>query len=128
MTLETVLIFCIIGCILILLLKQYQKIQGVMLSIAVCIIVFLTVMPEIRRIFDTAQNIYARSNLDISYFGMLCKAVGIACLSQIGTDICRDCGENAIGTAVELCGRVMLVLLALPLFLTLAETVLEMMQ
>jgi len=127
-TLETVLIFCIIGCILILLLKQYQKIQGVMLSIAVCIIVFLTVMPEIRRIFDTAQNIYARSNLDISYFGMLCKAVGIACLSQIGTDICRDCGENAIGTAVELCGRVMLVLLALPLFLTLAETVLEMMQ
>ncbi|MDE6708794.1 MAG: stage III sporulation protein AD, partial [Oscillospiraceae bacterium] len=45
-----------------------------------------------------------------------------------GIDICKDCGENAISTVVELCGRVLLILLALPLFLTLAETVLEVMQ
>lgn len=130
MTLDmtTAVIFCIIGCILILILKQYQKSYGVLLSIGICVLVMMTVMPQIERIFHTAENIYAQSHLDSSYFTILCKAVGIAYLTQLGTDICRDCGENAVGTAVELCGRIMLVLLSLPLFLTLAETVLEMMQ
>jgi len=127
MHIETSVIFCVIGCILALLLKQYQKVQGILLSIGICVIVMMTALPEIQRIFDTAQNIYAQSHLDGAYFGILCKAIGICYLTQLGTDICKDSGENAIGTAVELCGRILLVLLSLPLFLTLAETVLEMM-
>lgn len=125
---ETAVIFCIIGCILILILKQYQKVQGVFVSIAVCVLVLLAIMPELEQIFHTAESIYAKSNLNASYFGILCKAIGISYLTQLGVDICKDCGENAISTVVELCGRVLLVLLALPLFLTLAETVLEVMQ
>ncbi|MDE6004467.1 MAG: hypothetical protein K2G88_03680 [Oscillospiraceae bacterium] len=125
---ETTVIFCIIGCILILILKQYQKVQGVLVSIAVCVLVLLAIMPDLEQIFHTAENIYAKTNLNSSYFGILCKAVGISYLTQLGIDICKDCGENAISTVVELCGRVLLILLALPLFLTLAETVLEVMQ
>ena len=125
---ETTVIFCVIGCILILILKQYQKVQGVLVSIAVCVVVLLAIMPELEQIFHTAENIYSKTNLNISYFGILCKAIGISYLTQLGIDICKDCGENAISTVVELCGRVLLILLALPLFLTLAETVLEVMQ
>lgn len=124
---ETAVIFCIIGCILILILKQYQKAQGVLVSIAICSMILLAIMPEIKQIFETAENIYSQSNLNLSYFTVLCKAVGISYLTQLGIDICKDCGEQAISTVVELCGRVLLVLLALPLFVTLAETVLEMM-
>ncbi|MDE5792136.1 MAG: hypothetical protein K2H66_01270, partial [Oscillospiraceae bacterium] len=124
---ETTVIFCIIGCVLILILKQYQKVQGVLVSIAVCVLVLLAIMPDLEQIFHTAESIYAKTNLNSSYFGILCKAVGISYLTQLGIDICKDCGENAISTVVELCGRVLLILLALPLFLTLAETVLEVM-
>ena len=53
---QTTVIFCIIGCILVLLLKQYQRVQGVLLSIGICVLVLLTVMPEMRQIFDTAGN------------------------------------------------------------------------
>lgn len=125
--LESVLIFCIIGCVLILILKQYQKAYGVLLSIGVCILVLLMILPQTERILHTAENIYLQSELDSSYFKLLCKAIGISYLTQIGTDICHDCGESAIATAVELCGRIMLVLLSLPLFLTLTETILELL-
>ncbi|MBR1554981.1 MAG: stage III sporulation protein AD [Oscillospiraceae bacterium] len=128
MQIETAVIFCIIGCILVLILKQYQKSYGVLLSIGICTVVMMTAMPQIERIFDTAENICERSGMENSYFRILCKAIGISYLTQLGTDICRDCGENAVGTAVEMCGRILLVMLSLPLFLTLAETVLEMMQ
>ena len=124
---ETIVIFCIIGCILALVLKQYQKAYGMLLSLGICVVMLMMLLPHIERIFRTAGNIYEQSQLDASYFHLLCKAVGITYLTQLGTDICRDCGENAIGTAVELCGRILLVLLSLPLFLTLTEMILEMM-
>ncbi|MBR1528279.1 MAG: hypothetical protein IJ642_03115 [Oscillospiraceae bacterium] len=125
--LESVLIFCIIGCILILVLKQYQRAYGVLLSIGICVMVLLTILPQAERILHTAENIYLQSGLDGSYFKLLCKAIGISYLTQLGTDICHDCGESAVASAVELCGRIMLVLLSLPLFLTLAETILELL-
>ncbi|MDE6730020.1 MAG: hypothetical protein K2J71_04515 [Oscillospiraceae bacterium] len=127
LSIQTAVIFCIIGCILILILKQYHKAQGVLLSIAVCSMVLLAIVPEIQQIFETAKNIYLQSSLQLSYFTILCKAVGISYLTQLGIDICKDCGEQALSTVVELCGRVFLILLALPLFLTLAQTVLELM-
>ncbi|MDE7120991.1 MAG: hypothetical protein K2O42_02390 [Oscillospiraceae bacterium] len=127
LSIQTAVIFCIIGCILILILKQYHKAQGVLLSIAVCSMVLLAIVPEIQQIFETAKNIYLQSSLQLSYFTILCKAVGISYLTQLGIDICKDCGEQALSTVVELCGRIFLILLALPLFLTLAQTVLELM-
>ncbi|MDE6087457.1 MAG: hypothetical protein K2G25_03640 [Oscillospiraceae bacterium] len=127
LSIQTAVIFCIIGCILILILKQYHKAQGVLLSIAMCSMVLLAILPEVRQIFETAENIYSQSSLHLSYFTVLCKAVGISYLTQLGIDICKDCGEQALSTVVELCGRVFLILLALPLFVTLAQTVLELM-
>ncbi len=125
---EQIIILCIIGCILVLVLKQYQRSYGLLLSIGLCLLVIVQILPDAERILSTAEQTLHRGNVDASYFGILCKAVGISYLTQFGTDICRDAGENALGTAVELCGRVLLLVLALPLFVTLSETVLEMIQ
>ncbi len=127
MKLESLLLISIIGCILILVLKQYHKAFGVLVSVLICILVMGNLLPQIERIFQTARNIYEQSQMDSMYFSTLCKALGISYLTQMGIDICRDCGENALATSIELCGRIFMLLLSLPLFLTLTETVLEMM-
>lgn len=125
MTIHTVVAFCICGCILVLTLRQYQRPQAVLLALAVCGTVLLGAMPAVQEIVETASYFFARSGLESDYFAVLCKAIGITYLTQLGVDFCRDCGENAIGTAVELCGRLCLVALSLPLFASLSQTVLE---
>lgn len=127
MSMEAAAAFCIVGCILALSFKQYERAQAALLSIGVCCIVCISALPELSRILDTARLICEEGALAPEYFRILCKAVGIAYITQLGTDLCRDCGESAIASAVELCGRVCLVSLSLPLFLTLARTVLEVM-
>jgi stage III sporulation protein AD len=128
MSIQTVVAFGIFGCIFCLLLRQYQRPQSVLLGLAVCCTVLLTAIPELKEIIDTASGFFARSSLAPECFSILCKAVGITYLTQLGVDFCRDCGETAIGTAVELCGRICLVALSLPLFITIADTVLEVME
>lgn len=128
MNMQTIAAVAIIGCILCLVLRTYHRPQAVLLGIVICVVLLLGASPELHRIVTAAAGLYAESSLSPDYFNILCKAVGITWLTQLGTDICKDCGENAIGTAVTLCGRICLVALSLPLFVTLTETVLEVMQ
>ncbi len=116
---------CICGCLLALVLRQYQKPQAVLLGLAVCCILLLMILPQIQDILDAASVFFSVSGMNAEYFGILCKAVGITYLTQLGMDFCRDCGENAICTAVELFGRISLISLSMPLFSVLVQTVLE---
>ncbi len=125
MMIQTAVAFCICGCILALVLRQYQKPKAVLLGLAVCCAVLLSILPQLQEILDTASVIFAQTGMETEYFNILCKAVGITYLTQLGMDFCKDCGENAICTAVELCGRVSLLSLSLPLFTALTQTVLE---
>ena len=117
----------IIGCILCLVLREYHRPQAVFLSIGVSLLLLIGISPELRHIVVTASGLYAESRLDPACFTILCRALGITWLTQLGTDICKDCGEQTIATAVTLCGRILLVGLSLPLFGTLADLVLEVM-
>lgn len=54
--------------------------------------------------------------------GTVVKIAGIACTAQIAADICRDSGENALASKVELTGRLMMISAALPMLLKLART------
>lgn len=115
---------CIVGSVLCLFLREVQRPQAALLGLGIAAVAVLSAMPEVQRIVQVAQNLYEQSGLDTGYFVILCKAVGISYLAQLGADVCRDCGEGAAASAVELCGRVSLTALALPLFVKLAEIVL----
>ena len=61
-------------------------------------------------------------------FSSLFKMLAVACLAHIAAELCRDMGEGTIASRIELCGRIEILLLALPLFIelcTLAREVLS---
>lgn len=117
--------FCICGCILCLVVRQYLRPQALLMGLAVCCMLILSVIPQIWDILDTAGILFSLTGMNYDYFLILCKAVGISYLTQLGMDFCRDCGENAICTAVELFGRISLISLSLPLFTVLVDVILE---
>lgn len=125
MTIQVALGIGICGCILSMVLRRYQKPQAVLLGLAVCVLLLISILPQIREILGSVSVFFTRTGMDPAYFGILCKAVGITYLTRIGMDFCRDCGEHAICSAVELCGRISLIGLSLPLFSALVQIVLE---
>ena len=48
-------------------------------------------------------------------FSSLLRMMAIGCLARLGGDLCRDMGETSLATRLELCGRVEILLLCLPL-------------
>ncbi len=48
------------------------------------------------------------------YIETILKALGMAIISESTADVCRDCGEQAIASKVELAAKASIILLALP--------------
>lgn len=53
------------------------------------------------------------------------QAVGIGAVTEISSGICRDLSENGIATRLEMCGKITVLLLALPTILEVLELALE---
>lgn len=74
---------------------------------------------------------YLCSLLDASslgeYGGTIIKALGVALITQICADICRDSGEGSAASGVELIGRIEILLLCFPMLEQLLATVKEVM-
>lgn len=73
----------------------------------ICVAMFYPVISYIREI--TEQTDFSL------YIETILKALGMAMISESAADICRDCGEQAIASKVELAAKTAMILLALPI-------------
>lgn len=119
--------FCIAGAILAVLLKQYCKEQSMMISIGVCVMVFAGAAAVISPVLDRISELFVQSGLSESYITIVFKATAICFITQITSDLCRDSGESAIASAMELWGRVSIILMSVPLIESLVETITEIL-
>lgn len=62
------------------------------------------------------------------YSDLLFRALGIALLSHLTAEMCRDCGESTLASGVESLGRLEILALCLPLIGSVMETVGEILQ
>ncbi len=126
MNLVSILGIGIAGAFFAVLLKQYKPEYALAVTVitAVCVTVaaigwLMPALNEIRNLLDKAQMSY--TNLSV-----LLKAIGICYITQIASDICKDAGQAAVASRIELVGRIALCICAIPLYrevLSLVETI-----
>lgn len=80
--------------------------------------VLVLIVPLIARLRALSEG-YALA----AYGEVMLKSLGIALLSQIVADLCRDAGESTVASVVEMAGKAVILLLAFPLVESLLKTV-----
>ena len=53
--------------------------------------------------------------LPVEYLEIILKALAIAYVTQISSEICRESGENSIAFGIETVGKIEIVILSIPL-------------
>jgi stage III sporulation protein AD len=117
---------CIVATAVSILLKQYKPEFSMMVSLGCGVIVFFTVIFSLSPAFDTIQDLMQKVSLDSNYTKVLIKALGICYITQLASDTCKDSGQTAIASKVELAGKVAIILISLPLFTILVDTALNL--
>ncbi len=93
------------------------RISGGILLAVVCV----SMLSPILSCINEVSGFISASEKVSSAVGVLLRALGVAILTQICSNICRDCGEGSIAQYVELGGKLEMLILALPLFRDIIE-------
>ena len=107
---------CLTGALLAVLLHRSGGEMALLLSLAVCGVAAMVLMEPLEELRDFWEEAAAWGELPVELFTPLIKTVGIALLSRIGSDLCRDAGEGAIASVLETAGAVAAIAVSLPLF------------
>ena len=61
-----------------------------------------------------------------SYLTLLFKVVGITWISELVSGICKDSGYSAVASQIELLGKLTMLVVSLPVFMQVVQTVLSL--
>lgn len=119
---------CLIAAVLAKVIQPTNRDLAALLSISAVIFSAFAAIDGITEVFSGSDGILGGAGVATGYVRLAFKALGICYLTELCSSSCRDCGETALGAAVDLSGRVAISLLMLPLirqFIEIIRTVLE---
>ena len=114
MNIETVFAAGLVIAILALTISSVRPDYAKIIGFCGGIIIVLAVIPYIERILQVIKTSAQNANINTSYITIVLKCTGIACVSAICSDTCRDMGQAALARELELASRIAIILTAIP--------------
>ena len=111
------------GVILASVMKTVNKEITIYIILATVIILFLSIIDKLWEAFRFLEGIYDNVKYGRSFFPVIIKVLAVAYITDFTAQLCRDSGENAIGSKVELAGKVMIFYLAMPVLSAILELI-----
>ena len=127
MELMRVLGVAVAGTLLAVTLARHNGGYGLLTGIATGVLLLVMLLGESEELEISLREMAGRGKLSSEYLSRVVRILGLACLTEAGSRICRDGGQGNIALKVELCGRAMILCAMLPAVrevLRSAETVL----
>ena len=109
-------------------LKKYAPETSVVIVVAAAAAILLSVLSQITPIIHELNSLLSKAQLNASYGEVLLKTIGICLECQFTSDACRDAGQSAIASKVELAAKTTIVILSLPLLEGLITVVSSLLQ
>jgi stage III sporulation protein AD len=116
---------CLVTTVLVVIVKAQRPEMAVLISIAAGILIFFVVVGRISAVLDLLNNYTRKMNIDITFLSVLLKIIGIAYITEFGAEICKDAGEGAMASKIELAGKVIIAVLAVPIITSLLDIIIK---
>lgn len=113
--------------ILIIIMKQYRPEFALYISLIAGALILYLALDKISNIINLLKQICEKSSINSEFLGILIKMTGIAFLSEFAISICKDAGESAIASKVELGSKAVIISMSIPIIYNLLEVILKIL-
>jgi stage III sporulation protein AD len=118
----------IIASVVIVMVKQTQAPHSaILISMVVGIGIFLAMMPQITMVVNILQELSERAGVNKFYLEIIFRIIGIAYITEFGAQVCRDAGEGAVAARVEFAGKIIIMVLAIPIIAAIMESLVRLL-
>ncbi len=116
----------LVATILALTIKEQKPIFAFMIALVTGIIIFLFLIGKISEVIRILERMAIQANINMIYLETILKIIGIAYIAEFGAQITRDAGQGAIASKIELAGKVLILVMAVPILTVIIETVISL--
>ncbi|HHY73085.1 MAG TPA: stage III sporulation protein AD [Bacillus bacterium] len=116
----------LIATFLALIIKEQKPAFASMLVIFVSIIIFLFLVDQIYEIIRMLERIAVTTNVNMMYVETILKIIGIAYIAEFGSQITKDAGQGALASKIEMAGKILILIMAIPILTVLIETIISL--
>lgn len=126
-------IFPIVGLaltatLIIVVIRQAQAREtALLISLVTGAVIFLLLFDRIGAVIQVLTDLSDRAGINRFYLTTVLKIIGIAYVGEFGAQVCRDAGENAVASKVELAAKVLIMALSIPIMVAILESMVKLL-
>lgn len=108
-----------------IIVKQVKPEIAVLITLAGSIVIIILSIQMLQSVFGNFMNIFNKTGVSNSLFVPVLKIIGIGYLCEFGANLCVDGGCNSIADKILFCGKITILIIALPIINSVIDVVLE---
>ncbi|MFD0670538.1 stage III sporulation protein AD [Cohnella sp. GCM10027633] len=116
-----------LATVLILVIREQKPMFAYLLAAFVGVAIFLALIGQIDSVISVLEELADRSGIPSVYLKTMLKIIGIAYIAEFGAQIVRDAGLESIASKIEFAGKMLILVMAVPIISVIVETVLNLL-
>ena len=98
-----------------------------LLTVFTGITIFLFLLGKITSLIGVLEELAGKADVDMIFLRTILKIIGIAYIAEFGAQIVRDAGQEAVASKIELSGKILIMIMAIPIVTAIIETVVRLL-
>jgi len=117
----------LLATVLILVVREQKPMFAFLISAFVGVAIFLALIGKIDGVVSVVEDLADRSGIPSVYLKTMLKIIGIAYVAEFGAQIVRDAGMESVASKIEFAGKILILVMAVPIIGVIIETVLNLL-
>ncbi|GAB7386822.1 stage III sporulation protein AD [Bacillaceae bacterium] len=117
----------LVATVLSLVIMEQKPMFAFLLATFTGIIIFLFLIGKISGVIAVLEKLAVEANLNMVFLETILKIIGIAYIAEFGAQVTRDAGQGAIAAKIELAGKVLIMVMAIPIIQVVIETIIQLL-
>lgn len=117
----------LIALVILVIMRQNKPEFAIYISLIAGILILSMSFSGFSQILNLIENYADKISVSSNFVTILLKITGIAILAEFACSICKDCGENAIASKIDLGSKVIIIGTSMPIISSLLEVVMRVM-
>ena len=116
-----------LALIVIIIIKQYRPEFAIYISLLAGVFIILLSMQRLTQVIELIQSISQKVSINSKFLSIILRITGIAILTEFAVSICKDSGESAIASKIEMGSKVVIISMSIPIISSLLEVIINIL-
>jgi len=117
----------VMAAVLAITIKKQSPDIALLITITGAVLIFLMVLPKLAEAVQLVTHLGSLADGNTAYVTLALRVIGVAYMAELGASVCTDAGETAIAAKIDMAGRVLILVMAMPVIMDILRIIMEVL-